>query len=80
MCLHTNSTILSSRIGDHLRLSNSELLNVDFVRRRRLCSDCGYRWTTYEIDAEVIRGISIRQSDKHSEIKEATDRLSQLLH
>lgn len=34
------------------------------IRRRRQCSDCGERWTTYEIDAAELERMAVELAKK----------------
>lgn len=52
MCNHENSDVLSSRKSKK---------NPNIVSRRRVCRDCGYRWTTYEVPIEYFKGFKARQ-------------------
>ena len=31
------------------------------VRRRRVCVKCGFKWTTYEVDAEIYRDAMMKK-------------------
>ncbi len=77
MCLHNNSSVLETRTGCQVQLPGQEHLDINFIRRRRVCSDCDYRWTTYEVDSEVLSNISSRRSQKDIDIKNQIDALKQ---
>lgn len=38
--------------------------NINTVRRRRKCGDCGKRFTTYEIPAEIIEALDAVANDR----------------
>jgi transcriptional regulator NrdR family protein len=59
-CAHTNNYVRDSRAS------------TDGIRRRRVCTDCGHRWTTYEISS------SYRDQLRREIYLEAATRLAEL--
>lgn len=46
MCERPTLDVIDSRIA--------KLMNKPTVRRRRRCSSCNYRYTTFEVGAEIV--------------------------
>ena len=53
-CNHVHSGILQSRVTSFIRFKGKAEIAVRATRRRRYCKDCGYRWTTYEVEDSFI--------------------------
>ncbi len=70
MCNHENNDVISTR-------KNSS--NPHLIRRRRVCSNCGYRWTTYEVEAEFFEGVSTRKLAESINLKHQLDECKQSL-
>ena len=47
-CLHSSNIVIESR----------DKTGQYRIRRRRKCLDCNFRWTTYEIDEEVLDALN----------------------
>ena len=48
--------------GDTI-IINSRKPDVDRVRRRRECTACGHRFTTWEIEADELKRLEARKHD-----------------
>ena len=53
-CNHANNHVYESRVSNYIRFPSRAKVQVICKRRRRVCKDCGYRWTTYEVDDDFI--------------------------
>lgn len=49
--------------GENTQIINSRG-DVDRVRRRRKCRDCGHRFTTIELEADLHRRLSKKKEAK----------------
>ena len=53
-CNHANNQVYESRVSNYIRFPARAKVHVICKRRRRRCKNCGYRWTTYEVDDDFI--------------------------
>ena len=58
LCNHDHSACIETRRPTKFKLNDMiPPLSVNTIRRRRQCVACGYKWTTYEIAVEDLRGM-----------------------